>query len=156
MAKKEFKARLERFEGVGTWIYLDIPFDAAKAFGGSGQIKVKGSVNGIPVRSSLMPHGDGRHFLVVNRSVRDAGRAKVGDVVRVSLESDTAPRQADAPPDLEKALSKNKPAKAAWVALGYSHKKAYLDWIREAKREETRTRRVEKAVTMLTQKKTLK
>jgi len=156
MARKEFKAKLERFEGVGTWTYFDIPFDATKAFGGRGQIKVRGTVNGVPVQSSLMPHGDGSHFLVVNKSVRDTGKAKVGGIVRVSLESDGAPRVAEAPPDLEKALSKNREAKAGWDAFSYSHKKAYLNWIVGARKEETRIKRVKKAVAMLAEKKTLK
>jgi hypothetical protein len=88
MPKKEFTAKLDRFEGVGTWIYVDIPFDVGKAFGKTGQVKVKGTVNGKAFRSSLMPHGDGTHFLVVNKTIRDAVHAHVGDKVRIVLEAD--------------------------------------------------------------------
>jgi hypothetical protein len=156
MAAREFRAKLARFEGVGTWTYLNVPFDVEKAFGKGGQIKVKGMVNGVSFRSSLMPDGDGSHFLVVNKSIRDKARVKVGDRVQVVLESDSAARVIEAPPDLAKALGRNKTARAAWDAFAASHKKAYVEWITSAKRDETRARRIEKAVTMMAEKKPLK
>jgi len=146
MPKKEFTSKLERFEGSGTWTYADIPFDVEKAFGKKGQVKVKGTVNGVGFLSSLMPHGDGTHFLVVNRSTRDAAKIKEGAKVRIVIEADSEPRLIQAPPDLERALAKNKSAAASWEKLAPSHKKEYVLWITEAKKEETRQRRIEKAV----------
>jgi hypothetical protein len=146
MPKKEFTSKLERFEGSGTWTYADIPFDVEKTFGKKGQVKIKGTVNGVPFLSSLMPHGDGTHFLVVNRPTRDAAKVKEGARVRIVLVADTEPRVIQAPPDLERALAKNKSAAAAWEKLAPSRKKAYVLWITEAKKEETRQRRIEKAV----------
>jgi hypothetical protein len=149
MAKKEFKGKLERFEGVGTWIYVDIPFDVEKAFGAKGQVKVTGTVNRASFRSSLMPHGDGTHFLVINKSVRDAAKVKIGDMVKVVLEPDAAPRLVEIPPDLAAALTKNKAAREAWDRSPYSHQKEYLGHILEAKKEETRLRRIEKTISLL-------
>jgi hypothetical protein len=146
MPKKEFTSKLERFEGSGTWTYADIPFDVERAFGKKGQVKVKGTVNGVGFLSSLMPHGDGTHFLVVNRSTRDAAKIKEGAKVRIVIEADSEPRLIQAPPDLERALAKNKSAAASWEKLAPSHKKEYVLWITEAKKEETRQRRIEKAV----------
>ncbi len=123
MPKKEFTSKLERFEGSGTWTYADIPFDVEKAFGKKGQVKVKGTVNGVGFLSSLMPHGDGTHFLVVNRPTRDAAKIKEGAKVRIVLEADSEPRVIQAPPDLERALAKNKSAAASWEKLAPSHKK---------------------------------
>jgi hypothetical protein len=156
MAKKEFKGKLDRFEGVGTWIYVDIPFDVEKTFGAGGQVKVKGTVNGTAFRSSLMPHGDGTHFLVVNKGLRDSIKVKIGDTVRVSVEPDAAPRVAAVPSDLAAALAANKAAQEAWTKSPYSHQKEYLDYIVEAKKEETRARRIEKTIAMLSEKKPFK
>jgi hypothetical protein len=156
MAGKTFSGTLERMEGVGTWIYVEVPFDVEKAFDAAGQVKVKGTVNGAAFRSSLMPNGDGTHFLVVNKSLRDKARADVGAKVRVSVELDQAPRIIVAPPDLAKALTKNKTAQTAWEAFSFSHKKAYIDWIVEAKQDEARKRRIEKAVEKITAKEPLK
>jgi hypothetical protein len=156
MAQREFRAKLSRFEGVGTWTYVNVPFDVEKHFGKGGQVKVKGKVNGVAFRSSLMPDGDDQHFLVVNKSVRDKAKVKVGDRVTVVVEPDSAPRLIEAPPDLAKALGKDKTAKMIWDDFAYSHKKAYVDWIVSAKQDETRRRRIDKAVGLIAEKKPLK
>ena len=108
------------------------------------------------VRNSLMPDGDGQHFLVVNKSIRDKAKVKVGDRVTVVVEPDSAPRLIEAPPDLAKALGKDKTAKMIWDDFAYSHKKAYVDWIVSAKQDETRRRRIDKAVGLIAEKKPLK
>jgi bifunctional DNA-binding transcriptional regulator/antitoxin component of YhaV-PrlF toxin-antitoxin module len=156
MGGKSFSAKLVRMEGVGTWTYLKVPFDVEKAFGKGGPVKVKGTVAGIPVRSSLLPNGDGNHFMVVPKPVRDKAKVKVGDRVKVVLEPDEAARIVEAPPDLTKALARHKAAKQAWDDFAPSHRKAYVEWIVEAKKVETRARRVEKAVSMMAEKKPLK
>ena len=95
--KHEFDASLIRPEGVGTWTYLDIPVEVSKEFGGKGQVRVKGSINRHPYRTSARPHGDGRHYIVVNKSIRDAIGVTTGDVVRVVMGLDTAPRTVETP-----------------------------------------------------------
>jgi len=156
MVKRKFRAKLSRFEGVGTWTYVNVPFDVEKLFGKGGQVKVKGTVNGIAFRNSLMPDGDGQHFLVVNKSIRDKAKVKVGDRVLVVVEPDAGPRGIEAPPDLAKALGRNKTAKMIWDDFAYSHKRAFVDWIVSAKRVETRGRRIDEALVLITNKKPLK
>ncbi len=53
------------------------------------------------------------------------------------------------PPDLQAALDGSPDAAEAWRAFSQAHRKEYLDWIEEAKRPETRARRISKAVAML-------
>jgi uncharacterized protein YdeI (YjbR/CyaY-like superfamily) len=65
------------------------------------------------------------------------------------MEMDTAPRTVAVPADLKKALARNARAKAAFEKLSYSAKKEMVDWIKQAKRTETRAARVAKAVPML-------
>jgi bifunctional DNA-binding transcriptional regulator/antitoxin component of YhaV-PrlF toxin-antitoxin module len=156
MGGKVFSAKLVRMEGVGTWTYLNVPFDVEKAFGKGGQVKVKGTVNGVPCKSTLLPNGDGNHFLVVPKPVRDKAKVKAGDRVKVVLEPDATARIVEAPPDLAKALAKNKPAKQAWDDFAPSHRKAYVEWIIEAKKVDTRIRRIDKAVAMMAERKPLK
>lgn len=156
MSVQQFRARLTRFEGVGTWMYVKVPFAAEKIFGRGGQIKVKGAINDVPFRSSLMPDGDGSHFLVISKFVRDKAKIKVGDRIQVFVEPDGEPRAIEAPPDLAKTLSKIKEAKAAWDSLSYSHRKAFVEWIVSAKKDETRKSRVEKAASMIAAKKPMK
>ncbi len=109
MGGKAFSAKLVRMEGVGTWTYCDVPFDVEKAFGKGGQVKVKGTVNGISFKSTLLPNGDGNHFLVVPKPLRDKAKVKPGDRVKVVVEPDAAARIIEPPPDLAKALPRTKP-----------------------------------------------
>src|SRR5712691_3411287 len=88
----DFTATLERFAGVGTWTFLTLPFRVEDVFGKKGQVKVTGTINGVDYRSSLMPHGDGQHFLVVNKAIRDQAQVNVGDTVLVTMSLDTGER----------------------------------------------------------------
>ncbi|MFM2388275.1 MAG: hypothetical protein RL660_3032 [Bacteroidota bacterium] len=58
-------------------------------------------------------------------------------------------RTIEAPADLTKALKANKAAWQTFEAFAYSHKKEYVEWIEDAKRAETRERRIAQAVTMI-------
>jgi uncharacterized protein YdeI (YjbR/CyaY-like superfamily) len=69
--------------------------------------------------------------------------------VEIELELDTKPRIVRLPKDFAAALDKD--ARAEFDRMSYSHRKDYVDWIKEAKREETRRRRIAKAVEMIRQ-----
>ena len=142
-------ATLERPDSVGAWTYLTVPFDAAAVFGARGQIKIKGALNGARFRGVLMPRGDGGHFLVVNKALRDKARAEAGSTVQVSLDVDTAPRRVNIPRDVKQALAANPAADAAFRQLAPSHQQEYLDHIAEAKKDETRRRRIAAAIARL-------
>src|SRR5260370_28229107 len=96
-----------------------------------------------------MPHGDGRHFLVVSKTLRAAIGKKAGDSVLVDLEADDEPRLLTLPEALSRALAGHEAARAAFDRLSYSHRKEYVDWVDGARRPETRERRALKAVEML-------
>jgi hypothetical protein len=104
MPEYSFEAVLIRPEGVGTWTYLNIPRDISSTFGSKGQVKVKGTINGHPFRSTVVPKGDGSHLLVVGKEIRDQIKKAVGDSVKVTLEPDLEDRQVVIPKDLQQAL----------------------------------------------------
>jgi uncharacterized protein YdeI (YjbR/CyaY-like superfamily) len=72
------------------------------------------------------------------------------------MEVDAEERVVIAPEDLRKALDKNNTAKAIFERLSYTHKKEYVEWVESAKQEETRKRRVEKAIAQLAERARLK
>lgn len=88
MTSRDFEAVLVRPEGTGTWTYLVIPFDTTKEFGTKSQVRVKGTVDGHPYRSTLLPTGDGGHFLVVKSEIRKAIVKEAGETVNVTIEPD--------------------------------------------------------------------
>jgi hypothetical protein len=150
MTERKFEARLHRPEGTGTWTYFDIPFNVLAVFGSKGQVRVRGSLNGHAFRGLAMPHGDGTHYVVVNKASRDAIGVSAGGRVKVRLTADLAPRRVEIPLALQRAFRGDKAAKQVFERLPYSHQKEYVDWILAAKKEETRAGRVEKALSMLT------
>jgi hypothetical protein len=71
------------------------------------------------------------------------------DLVEVTIERDDAPREVGVPAELATALAADPVATAAWEKLAYSHRKEHARAISEAKAEDTRARRVAKAIAML-------
>jgi hypothetical protein len=151
-----FESLLVRPEGVGTWTYLSIPLEISTTFNSRGQVRVKGTINGYPFHNTALPMGDGSHYLVVGKSIRDQIGASQGDSVKVMLELDLEERQVDIPEDLLQALDNLPQARDGFNQLAYSQKKIYVDWILSARQEATRQRRVEKALALLSQGKKLR
>lgn len=79
---------------------------------------------------------------------RETGQS-AGDRTKVTLAIDDQPRTVIVPTDLKQALSINKTADKFFSALAHSHQKEYVDWITEAKRKETRERRLSKTLCLL-------
>ena len=149
MAKvKRFRVLLEKddkSEATG----IRIPFSVEHEFGSRARVPVCGTINGFAFRGSVFPMGDGHHYMVVNKDVRAGAKAKGGETVRVVMERDDQPRVITPPEDFARALKANKAANAAWDKLSYTHRKEYAKAVEEAKKPETRARRIEKAIAML-------
>ena len=155
MDQHRFEAVLERPQGTGTWTYFVVPSNVDSAFLKS-RVQVRGTIDGVTFRSSLLPGGDGRHFMVVNKETRNAIGKSVGDNIKVTLEIDTSPRIVDVPEDLKLNLKLNVRAQEFFNRLPYSHKKLYVDWIDSSKKIGTRENRIRKSIEMLSKSRRLK
>jgi hypothetical protein len=145
-----------RFKGVltatprgGGGTLVPIPKQVAAKLGLKGMPKIQAVIAGTPYRGSLMPMGDGTYCLGVLKSIQDSAGVGLGDSITIDLELDTAPRTVEMPADLAKAIARDKKAIAAWGALSYTDKKEMARSLEEAKKPETRERRLAAAVARL-------
>jgi|HubBroStandDraft_2_1064218.scaffolds.fasta_scaffold595053_2 hypothetical protein len=149
MAQKKlrFKAKIQGKEA-GVVAAITPPVDVAETFGTRGRVPVRGTINGFPFRSSLMPMGS-CHMMPVNKALCAGAGTGPGDVVEVVMERDLEERTVEAPPELKRELAKSKTAQANWEKMSFTNKKEMANCIREAKQEETRMRRLAKVMGIL-------
>jgi Bacteriocin-protection, YdeI or OmpD-Associated/Domain of unknown function (DUF1905) len=122
-----------------------VPARVSRALGGA-RVPVIAEVNAAePLRTMLNPRGGGRHALYLNGTVRRQAGAKVGSKVTILLRLDEAPLVRAMPDDLARALA-DEGVRAAWDGLTRSTKNEIVRWIDAAAHEETRARRIAKAV----------
>lgn len=150
--KHKFKAKLTGHGPKLAWVYMDIPAAVTKSFGTKARVPVVGTLNGAPFQNSLMPDGDGAHWMHVKKELQAQAKAGPGDSVSVVLERDDSVRKVKPPADLVRALAAQPALKKTFSNFPYSHQKEIVDWIVEAKKPETRERRIVKAMAMLAAK----
>jgi len=147
MTKKQtFTAVIQNAGGGGA--FVEVPFDVEAVFGAK-RPKVKATFEGVPYRGILTRMGTEHHLLVILKEIREKIGKTFGDEVRIIVELDTEPRVIEIPAELKKAFKAEKEAKASFDKLSYTHRREYVMWINEAKREETRQNRIVKAIEML-------
>ena len=145
-----------RFKGVltatprgGGGCLVPVPRQVAAKLGLKGMPKIAAVIAGHPYRGSLMPMGDGTYCLGVLKSIQEAAGVGFGDSISVELELDTTPRVVEPPADLARAMAGNKRMAEKWDKLSFTNKKEMARSLEEAKRPETRERRLAAALEKL-------
>ncbi len=146
MKRYKFKATVEGGDGGGAGV--SFPYDVEKEFGTKASVPVRATIDGVPYTGSLMNCGLPNHILAVLKGTREKIGKGVGDTVEVVVWRDEEVRTVETPPELEKLLKKEG-LLAGFRKLSYTHQKEYVRWITEARKEETRQRRLAKCVEML-------
>lgn len=146
MKQYKFQATIEPASSGGACVLF--PFDVQQEFGVRGQVPVKATFDGVPYTGTMIKYGRPQHMLPILKSIREQIGKGPGDTVRVTVERDPGVRTIEIPPAFKAALKKER-LLAFFEKLSYSHRKEYIRWIGEAKKEETRAARASKALTML-------
>ncbi len=148
MKKYKFKAKIEEASVGAGGAFVLFPYDVEKEFGTRGRVAVHSTLAGMPYSGSLIKYGKPQHMLCVLKSIRDNTGKVPGDTIDVVVWRDDGERIVTIPPSF-KALLRKEGLLAGFEKLSYTHRKEYVRWIEEAKKEETRQNRMAKAVTML-------
>jgi hypothetical protein len=127
---------------------FQVPDDVVTALGAGRRPPVRVTIGGHTYRSTVASMG-GRFMVGVSAQNRTAAAVAAGDEVDVDLELDTEPREVDVPEDLAAALDAEPEARRFFDGLSYSRKQWFVLRIEQAKKAETRRRRLDEAVTML-------
>lgn len=144
--KYRFKAKIESANMGGAFVFF--PYDVEKEFGTRGRVPVRATFDGVAYRGSLANCGHPQHMLGILKSIQDETGKNVGEPVDVVLWKDEEERTVEVPKELAQ-LMKKEGLREFFDSLSYTHRKEYCRWISEAKKEETRAKRLEKAVAML-------
>jgi antitoxin component of MazEF toxin-antitoxin module len=148
VSEATFRAPVRSSARGGGGHLVDVPPEVVNALGEKGRIPATATFNGIPYRGSIVRMGGGAVLGVQKAIMAEAG-VSVGDSLTVVVRNDEAPRQVEVPEDLAEALARNDAARAAFDGLSFSHRREYVEAIKEAKRPETRARRVERTIQAL-------
>jgi hypothetical protein len=143
---------MERFEAViqeagGGGAYVEVPAEVVTALGGGGRIPVQAEFDGIAYRGSIASMG-GCMALGILKGIRSELGKGPGDGVVVTVSRDDAERTVDVPDDLAAALAAAG-VRNAFDKLSFSHRREHVNAVNDAKRPETRARRIAKAIEML-------
>jgi hypothetical protein len=89
---------------VGVIRYVDVPRELSKRFGSAAHVPVTGTVEGIPVRTTLVSRGKGAYRMAIHGTIRKKLRVDSGAVVEIAIELDEESREPELPPALALAL----------------------------------------------------
>ena len=145
MAKVKFNTTILQ-EGNNTGI--EVPEEVVEKIGAGKRPPVHVTLNGFSYRSTIAVMG-GKYLIPLSAERRTKAKVKGGDKLDITLELDTEPREVELPQDFKKELTKDKKALAFFEGLSYSAKSRFVLPISQAKTDETRQRRIEKALSDL-------
>ena len=144
MSSKIFRTTIVR---EGSICFIPLTFDPKSVFG-KVRAPVKVTLNGYTYRSTIAAMG-GPPCIPLRKSNREAAGLQGGERIEVRVDLDTDKREVKPPADFVKALKATRPAWERWRQLSYSHQREYVEAIEEAKKAETRARRIDGAVRLI-------
>jgi bifunctional DNA-binding transcriptional regulator/antitoxin component of YhaV-PrlF toxin-antitoxin module len=153
MAKKyEYETIL--IKGTQLGVFAEFPFESAKEFGTRKVIRVKATFDGKMFRMSLLPHGNGTHWLYLKKEIRDAIGKTEGDSVHIIVEKDENLPGIIIPEYLQWLLENDAGMKKRFEKLPYSAKKFWTNYIDEPKSDDGKVSRVNQLFDFLTGRRT--
>lgn len=150
--RKSFIALLEPDGTALKWVIARVPFDIAKAWPVRNGRRVRGEIAGHTFRTSLFPDSRrGGHFLLVNKTMQSAAKARVGSRVKIWLEPDLVERPISLPPELTRALNADRQLRRLFDSMSDSRRREFGKFADQPKSSAARIKRAGKIAEMLMQ-----
>ena len=146
----KFEAIIQQVEDKDA-TFIEIPFDVEKEFGAK-RVKVNAKFDNVDYRGSIVRMGMPCFMIGLTKEIRKKIGKGIGDTVSVEIEKDEEERIVEIPIEFKSMLNGNNNAKDFFNSLSYSQKKKYITWITSAKKEETKIKRMNKALLKLEDK----
>lgn len=132
--------------------FIAVPDEIANQLGAKHRTKVKAKFEGVEYRGSLARMKSECLLLGVRKEIRNQIGKQFGDIVNVEIELDTEPRIVEIPEDVLAVFIELPAVKEKFHKLSYTHQKEHINAINEAKKIETRTKRILKMIEFLENK----
>lgn len=142
MKKFEYEAIL--IKGPLNSVFAEFPFKVKEEFGTGKAVRVKVTFDANFYEMSLLPRGDGNHWLHVRKEIRQVIGKEEGDTVFITLEKDDSPRTIKIPDYLQWLFEDEPEMGKAFHKLSLFYKKFWISSIEEPKNEETKVERINK------------
>ena len=137
---------------VGVIRYVDVPADASRALGeGAAHLPVRGEVEGVPVRTTLVSRGRGCYRMAIHSDIRKKLKVDAGAFVEIALERDDESREPALPPALVLALRQSPKAQAEFRRMTTALRRQIVRYLTSVKQQATLERRAAKFTKRLEQ-----
>ena len=151
--QQKFTAIIQQHEGING-AYIEIPFDVNEVYGAK-RVKVLATFDGIAYRGSIVRMNN-CYLIGIPQAIRKKMGKDFGAIIEVFIEKDEEERTVEVPDEFQALLDKEPKAKENYLNLSFTGQKEYIRWITEAKKQETRTNRMGKAISLLLEGKKLR
>lgn len=138
-----------RIYKIGVIRFVDVPADISKQIGEGAHVPVAGTVEGVPLRSTLVSRGKGAYRLAIHNDIRKKLRMDTGAVVEVAVCRDEESREPELPPVLALALRNAPKAQRVFRGMTTALRRQVVRYITAVKSQDTLERRVRKFVMLL-------
>jgi Bacteriocin-protection, YdeI or OmpD-Associated/Domain of unknown function (DUF1905) len=135
---------------VGLIRYVDVPKEITRKIStGKPHVPVRGTVEGVSLRTTMVSRGKGRYRVAVHGDIRKRLRVDAGAVVEIALERDEESREPVLPPFLAMSLRNAPKAQAAFRNMSTALRRQIVRYLTGAKQQATFERRVAKFIQRL-------
>lgn len=153
MSTVSFSAKLFRPGGAdkgASWAFLNLPDDASQKLPVRSMVSVEGTFNGHPFQTTLIPDGQGGHWMKVDEKLREATGAQIGHVIEAEIAPAAKEPEPEVPEDVLQALATaGEKAKETWAAITPMARRDWVFWVVSGKKAETRLKRIGVAMSKL-------